>query len=60
MLNCKFGYNGHHRIFQHFEINHYIDTPLNEIDPDFQFYSDIRYLFNIKCDHYTEETLGEM
>ena len=59
MLNCKFGYNGHNKIFQSFEINHDIDTLLNEIDPDFQFYSDVRHLFNTKCDYYIEDTFRE-
>ena len=59
MLNCKFGYNEHNKIFQPFEINHDIDTPLNEVDPDFQFYSDVRHLFNTKCDYYIEDTFRE-
>ena len=59
MLNCKFGYNEHNKIFQTFEINHDIDTPLNEVDPDFQFYSDVRHLFNTKCDYYIEDTIRE-
>ena len=58
MLNCKFGYN-EQKIFQPFEINHDIDTPLNEVDPDFQFYSDVIHLFNTKCDYYIEDTFRE-
>ena len=45
--------------FKLFEINHDIDTLLNEIYPDFQFYSDVRHLFNTKCDYYIEDTFNE-
>ena len=59
MLNCKLGYNEHKKIFQPSDINHDVETTLNEIDTDFQFHSDIRHLFNTKCDYNIEDMFRE-
>ena len=42
-------------IFNPFEINESIDTPLTECDPDFMFYSDTQYIQNTQCDYYIED-----
>ena len=39
-----------------FEINDSVDTPLFDIDPDYQFFTDLKYATNISCDYYVEHT----
>ena len=43
------------KIFNPFEINNRIDTPLTEIDPDLQFYTENHYICSTKCEYYLEE-----
>ena len=45
------------KIFNPFEINNRIDTPLTEIDPDLQFYTENHYICSTKCEYYLEEQL---
>ena len=42
-------------VFIPFEINESIDTPLTEMDPDIQFYSNSQYTHGAKCDYYLED-----
>ena len=42
-------------IFNPFEINDQVDTPLTEIDPDLQFYVESQYVQSTNCDYYIEE-----
>ena len=35
--------------------NQGIETPLTEMDPDIQFYSDCHYIKNLNCDYYLQE-----
>ena len=43
------------KIFNPFEMNNRIDTPLTEIDPDLQFYTESHYICSTKCEYYLEE-----
>ena len=43
------------KVFIPFEINKSIDTPLTEMDPDIQFYSNSQYTHGAKCDYYLED-----
>ena len=45
------------KVFIPFEINESIDTPLTEMDPDIQFYSNSQYTHGAKCDYYLEDQL---
>ena len=36
-------------------MNNRIDTPLTEIDPDLQFYTESHYICSTKCEYYLEE-----
>ena len=42
-------------IFNPFEINDFIDNPMNDIDPDFHFYSEAHYIESTQCDYYLED-----
>ena len=42
-------------IFNPFEINDHIETPMTEIDPDFQFFTDVQYIDSTQCDYYLED-----
>ena len=44
------------KLFMPFEIN--AESPFNEMDPDFQYFSDSNYINNTQCDYYTEETFN--
>ena len=56
ILNNKFYMNEmSDKLFCPFEINQGIETPLTEMDPDIQFYSDCHYIKNLNCDYYLEE-----
>ena len=46
-------------IFNPFEVNDQIETPLTDIDPDFQFYVDSQYIQSTKCDYYLEDTFNK-
>ena len=60
MLNSKFKINEiSNKLFCPFEINQGIVTPLSEMDPDMQFYSDSHYIRNLHCDYYLEETFAK-
>ena len=56
ILNNKFHMNEmSNKLFCPFAINQGIETPLTEMDPDIQFYSDCHYIKNLNCDYYPEE-----
>ena len=60
MLYSKFKINEiSNKLFCPFEINQGIETPLPEIDPDMQFYSNSHYIQNLNCDYYLEETFAK-
>ena len=42
-------------IFNPFEINDSIETPLTDCDPDYMFYSDAQYIQNTDCEYYLED-----
>ena len=42
-------------IFNPFEINDSIETPLTNCDPDYMFYSDAQYIQNTDCEYYLED-----
>ena len=42
-------------IFNPFEINEEFETPLTDVDPDYQFYVDSQYIQSTKCDYYIED-----
>ena len=44
------------KIFSPFEINQDLDTPLSEIDPDLQYYSEINYIQNMNCDYHIDDS----
>ena len=43
------------KIFNPFEMDNRIDTPLTEIDPDLQFYTESHYICSTKCEYHLEE-----
>ena len=43
-------------VFNPFEINDDTSSPLDEIDPDFQFFTSSQYLEGTKCDYYLEDS----
>ena len=44
------------KVFNPCEINDSTDNPLTEVDPDIQFYSNVRYIIqSTKGDHYLED-----
>ena len=36
-----------------------MNLPQNEIDPDYQYYSDTNYASNINCEYYTAESFNK-
>ena len=38
------------KVFTPFEINDRLDAPFGNIDPDMQYYTDMNYVENMKCD----------
>ena len=42
-------------IFNPFEINDNIETPMTDIDPDFHFYTEAQYIENTQCDYYLKD-----
>ena len=44
------------KVFSPFEINQDLDTPLSEIDPDLQYYSESNYIQNMNCEYYFEDS----
>ena len=42
-------------IFNPFEINDYIENPMIDIDPDFNFYKGTQYIRSTQCDYYLED-----
>ena len=56
LLDCSSHFHEmSNKIFNPFEINDSIDTPLTEVDPDIQFYSSVQYIQSTKCDYYLED-----
>ena len=47
------------KVFIPFEINDSPNTPLFEIDPDIQYYMDMNYTENIRCNYYFEDVFNE-
>ena len=46
------------KIFMPFEINDEEDAFI-ELDPDYQYYSDLNYISNTICDYYLADTFNE-
>ena len=58
-LDVDFDYSSlSNKIFCPFEINEEMNLPLNDIDPDYQYYSDTNYASNINCEYHTEESFN--
>ena len=56
LLNFPFDFHEiNSKVFIPFEINESIDTPLTEMDPDFQYYSTSNHTHGAKCDYYLED-----
>ena len=56
LLNFPFDFHEiNSKVFIPFEINESIDTPLTEMDPDIQHYSNSNYTHGAKCDYYLED-----
>ena len=56
LLNSPFDFHEmNNKLFIPFEINEIIDTPLTEMDPVIQFYSNSQYTHGAKCDYYLED-----
>ena len=52
LLNFPFDFHEmNSKVFIPFEINDSIDTPLTEMDPDIQNYSNSNYTHGAKCDY---------
>ena len=47
------------RIFVPFEIIQKSSTPVSEIDPDLQFYTESDYIQNTKCDYYLKDSFND-
>ena len=47
------------KVFIPFEINDSLDTPFGDIDPDMQYYTDMNYVENMKCDYYFEDSFNK-
>ena len=57
MLDCTFRFNEiNNKLFIPFEINDSAETPMTEIDPDIQFYSNSQYTHDTNCDYFFEDT----
>ena len=46
-------------VFVPFEINQESNTPVSEIDPDLQFYTESNYIQKTKCDYYLEDSFND-
>ena len=58
-LNFSFQFHEmNSRVFVPFEINQELNTPVSEIDPDLQFYTETNYIQNTKCDYYLEDSFN--
>ena len=47
------------KVFTPFEINDRLDAPFGDIDPDMQYYTDMNYVENMKCDYYFEDAFNK-
>ena len=47
------------KVFTPFEINDRLDTPFGDMDPDMQYYTDMNYVENMKCDYYFEDAFNK-
>ena len=47
------------KVFTPFEINDSIDAPFGDVDPDMQYYTDMNYVENMKCDYYFEDAFNK-
>ena len=47
------------KVFTPFEICGRLDTPFGDIDPDMQYYTDMNYVKNMKCDYYFEDAFNK-
>ena len=47
------------KVFTPFEINNRLDTPSGDIDTDMQYYTDMNYVENMKCDYYFEDAFNK-
>ena len=51
MLYCSFRLHEiNSKVFTPFEINYSFDTPFSEIDPDYQYYTNLLHNGNLNCD----------
>ena len=56
MLDCPFRLHEiNSKVFTPFEINDSFDTPFSEIDPDYQYYTNLHQNGNLNCDYYYED-----
>ena len=56
MLDCSFGLHEiNNKVFTPFEVNDSFDTPFSEIDPDYQYYTNLHENGNLNCDYYYED-----
>ena len=59
-LNCSFRFHEmNSKVFVSFEINQESNTPVSEIDPDLQFYTESNCIQNTKCDYYLEDSFND-
>ena len=59
-LNCSFRFHEmNSRVFVPFEINQESNTPVTEIDPDLQFYTESNYIQNTKCNYNLEDYFND-
>ena len=55
-LDCSFRFHEiNNKIFTPFEINDSFDTPLADIDPDYQYYTNFHHNGKLNCDYYFED-----
>ena len=47
------------KVFIPFEINHRLDIPFGDIDPDMQYSTDMNYVENMKCYYYFEDAFNK-
>ena len=47
------------RVFVPFEIKQESNTPVTEIDPDLQFYTESNYIQKTICDYYLEDSFND-
>ena len=56
MLDCSFRLDEiNSKAFTPFEINDSFNTPFSEIDPDYQYYTNLHQNGNLNCDYYYED-----